>query len=154
MDTSMKVETRRAAPGDENAWRGAVEQVISSEDRDDELISYDETETALADDRCYMLIAEVDEDPVGLLSGYRFPDLETGGLIVYLYDIEVLESHRTEGVGSALIDELMDQCDADDVRLIWAGTDAENWPARHAFESTGGELAGESYVEYEWDLDE
>jgi RimJ/RimL family protein N-acetyltransferase len=38
------------------------------------------------------------------------------------------------------------------VKLIWAGTHAENRAARRTFERTGAELVGDAYAEYEWNL--
>jgi ribosomal protein S18 acetylase RimI-like enzyme len=95
-----------------------------------------------------------DSKPLGLLSGYRFPDVVAGGDIVYLYDIEVLPEHRRRGFGAELIRSLVKCCEAENVKLIWAGTDTDNAAARRAFEVTGAEFEGSSYTEYEWDLDE
>ena len=89
-----------------------------------------------------------------MLCAYRFPDLTRGGEIVYLYDIEVVAEHRRRGFGVALIRSLVASCEMENVKLIWAGTDSRNAAARRAFEVTGAELEGDSYVEYEWDLEE
>ena len=144
---------RRLGSGDGALWRSAVELLVPDEDRDGELISEDEAEASLEDDRCYLLVAERDGQPVGLLSAFRFPDIECGGLLVYLYDIEVAESERRQGIGKAIVNELVDLCDSDDVDLIWAGTEADNHAARATFEATGGELDSDSYTEYEWELE-
>jgi ribosomal protein S18 acetylase RimI-like enzyme len=113
-----------------------------------------ETARALADSRCYLLVATQGSNPVGLLCAYRFPDLTSGGEIVYLYDIEVAAERRRRGFGVELIRSLVKCCAAENVKLIWAGTDTGNAAARRAFEVTGAELEGGSYAEYEWDLEE
>lgn len=147
-------DTTRLKPGDGPLWRKAVELIIASEDRDHELISEAEAERALQDDRCYMLICQHNDQIQGLLSAYRFPDLEAGGLLVYLYDIEVAADQRRAGIGGQLIRLLLQLCDGDDVDLIWAGTEHSNTPARGLFDKTGAVHAGDSYCEYEWPLED
>lgn len=115
-------------------------------------MSQREIAQALGDSRCYLVVAEADGDPVGLLSAYRFPDVVTGGELIYLYDIEVRFDHRRKGVGTTLIHSLIECGQEDRVRLIWAGTDVMNVAARRAFEATGAKLEGESYAEFEWRL--
>ena len=144
---------RRLGIGSGILWRSAVDRLVPSEDREGELLCEDQAERSLADDRCYLLIAESEGFVVGLLSAFRFPDVECGGAIVYLYDIEVLKSRRREGIGKQLIESLLHHCDEDDVDLIWAGTEAKNVSARTLFESTGGKLDSDSYTEYEWELE-
>ena len=147
-------QSRRLGPGEGALWRTAVHILVASKDRDDELISETEAEAALADDRCYLLICELEGQPAGLLSAYRFPDLEAGGLLVYLYDIEVAVQQRRRSLGSQLIRLLVTLCDADDVDLIWAGTERSNTPARGLFDKQGAVLSGDAYCEYEWLLED
>lgn len=140
----------RAAQGDEARWLEAVEALVAEADRDGKLVSTPELTQALDDARCYLYLAFLGEAPVGLLSAYRFPDVESGGALVYLYDIEVDKNHRRKGVGTALVNKLVEACEKDGVSLIWAGTEVKNQPARKTFEATGAELEGDAYVEYEW----
>ncbi|MCA9300026.1 MAG: GNAT family N-acetyltransferase, partial [Phycisphaerales bacterium] len=114
-------------------------------------LSLEQAEASLADERCYLLVAKVGDEPEGLLSAFRFPDVECGGARVYPYNIEVRPSSRRQGIGATLVSHLIALCDDDDVDLIWAGTDVANTAARRTFEATGGALEGESYAEYEWD---
>lgn len=127
---------------------------MPAENRDNQIIPTNDAELALADLRCYMIVAEENSTITGLLSAYRFPDLEAGGQLVYLYDIEVAASRRRQGIGRTLVQELLRCCDADDVDLIWAGTEATNSAARILFDKTGASLQGESYAEYEWNLED
>jgi len=148
------MSARRLKAGDEHLWQLAVETVLGEEGRDGRLVSIPDIARALADSRCYLLVATVGSSPVGLLCAYRFPDVTSGGEIVHLYDIEVLVEQRRRGFGAQLLRSLVKCCEADKVKLIWAGTDTDNSAARRAFEVTGGELEGSSYAEYEWDLEE
>jgi len=144
---------RRAIEGDEALWLSAVAAIISADERDGRIASRTDLAAALADSRCYLFRALSGESPVGLLSAYAFPDVEAGGKIAYLYDIEVDASHRRAGTGAALTTALLECCEAEGIRLVWAGTDAKNLSARRTFESTDAELEGDRYVEYEWDLE-
>ena len=134
-------------------WRDAIELLVPELDREGELITVEEAEQSLSDDRCYLLIAKIEEKIVGVLSGFRFPNVECGGTIVYLYDIEVSNKHRRQGVGKLLVQELLTLCEADGVSLVWAGTEAKNKAARGTFKSTGALLDSDSYTEYEWELE-
>jgi ribosomal protein S18 acetylase RimI-like enzyme len=80
--------------------------------------------------------------------------VEAGGSLVYLYDIEVAAAHRRRGAGRALVQALVKSCSADGVKRIWAGTEIGNAPARRTFEATDAALEGESYAEYEWELED
>jgi ribosomal protein S18 acetylase RimI-like enzyme len=146
------MRVRRLTSGDESLWCQAVAEVVAEENREGPLAPEREIALALGDLRCYLLVAEVDANPVGVLSAYRFPDVMTGGELVYLYDIETRIDYRRKGVGATLICSLIECCQKDRVRRIWAGTDVTNMAARHTFEATGAELEGDSYVEYEWKL--
>ena len=145
-------EIRRARVGDERLWLSAIASVLSEPDRDGRVASAGDVASAIRDPRCLLFPALSGGIPVGLLSAYSLPDVAAGGRLAYLYDIEVRESHQRSGVGRALVEALVASCRADGVKVIWAGTDAENRAARRTFESTGAELGGDSYVEYEWGL--
>jgi aminoglycoside 6'-N-acetyltransferase I len=147
------VNVTRVETGDEALWARAVARLVSEDDRDRRLASPADLTDALADSRCYLYVALIDSEPTGLLSAYCFPDVQAGGNLAYLYDIEVAQEHRRLGVGAALVTELVSQCREDGVRRIWAGTDLNNIPARRTFEATGADLEGETYIEYVWDLE-
>ena len=145
---------RRVTTGDAALWQAAVRAVVPPEDREHRLATLDDLASAVSDETCYLYVATIAKLPVGIVTGYRFPDVECGGHIVYLYDIVVANTHRRQGIGVQLVNKLVEDCETDGVRLIWAGTDVANNAARRTFESTEAELEGESYVEYEWDLED
>lgn len=142
----------RVKSGSEALWRKAVHTLVAEEDRCGKLASISDLIHAFSDSRCYFFLASLDSNPVGLLSAYRFPDVEAGGYLVYLYDIEVDKAHRRQGTGAALVRALVEQCRADGVQRIWAGTSLDNVAARRTFETTGAALEGETYAEYEWEI--
>ena len=69
----------RLKPGNGSTWRDAVSRLVPAADRTGELLSIEQAEAALADDRCYLVVGKVHEEIVGLLSAFRFPDVECGG---------------------------------------------------------------------------
>ena len=146
-------EIVRATSADLQRWRVATRSILSEEQTAGAAASDAELAAALSDPRCMLLLAVSDGAPVGLLSAYVFPDVVSGGSLAYLYDIDVVEAQRRSGVGTSLVNALLALCREDGVKLVWAGTDAENRPARRTFERTGGELEGDRYVEYEWEID-
>ena len=146
------MDVHRVRPGDEAYWAEAVAALVPEDDRDGRLASAADLAHALGDARCYLFLALLDATPIGLLSAYRFPDVEGGGYLVYLYDLVVDEELRRQGAGKALVAALVAQCEAEGVRQIWAGTALDNAAARRTFEATGAVLEGETYAEYTWAL--
>ncbi|MFQ2317935.1 GNAT family N-acetyltransferase [Aeromonas caviae] len=145
------MEIKRLTRGDENIWFKALSILLAETGEGAEKASLEDIAAAISDERCYLLVALHDDEPVGLLSAYRFPDVRTGGHLAYLYDIEVLDEKRGRGIGKGLVNTLIACCTRDGVRLVWAGTDMANKAARQTFVTTGGKVEGDAYVEYEWD---
>lgn len=146
------MDIRRLAPGEEEIWRRAVELLIPVQERYGDLVSIEDLSQALTDSRCYLYVAQLGPEPLGILSAYRFSNVTAGGELVYLYDIVVGQKHRRGGIGRGLVDHLVRQCRIDRVRLVWAGTHVENSPARRLFERSGASLESEAYAEYEWKI--
>lgn len=146
------VEVRKLRRGDERLWISAVGSILAESDRTDSAASATAVASALDDPRCLLFVALTGETPIGLLSAYTFLDVVRGGRLAYLYDIQVLESRRRTGVGTALVKHLLASCSAAGVKKVWAGTDVSNVAARSTFEHTGAEVEGDSYVEYEWQV--
>lgn len=66
----------------------------------------DATRAFLADDRHHLLIAYVDDEPAGFVSGVEttHPDK---GTEMFLYELGVDESHQRQGIGTALVEALL-----------------------------------------------
>ncbi|MEM9155986.1 MAG: GNAT family N-acetyltransferase [Cyanobacteria bacterium P01_F01_bin.33] len=125
---------------------------MSEQEREGEPVAIAELTSVLTDGRCYLLLALADSEPVGLLSAFRFTDVKAGSKLVYFYDIEVNREHRRQGIGTALVSKLLQECRHSGVKLIWSGTDVQNAPARGLFAKMATELEGETDAEYEWAL--
>jgi hypothetical protein len=63
-------------------------------DDTDKLISIRHLEKILTDDRTYVFAAVQDDKVIGYALAYKFPSLYASDYLAYLYDIEVLETHK------------------------------------------------------------
>ena len=84
-------------------------------------------------------VAEVDGAVAGIANYYPHPDTWEDGPVCYLEDLYVDKSHRRNGIGKALIEDLRRRClDNGWLRLHW-DTTIDNAGARSVYdELTGG----------------
>ncbi len=106
----------------------------------------------LGDKNCYYILCLDNSTPIGYLSAFRFPAVETADFQIYLYDIAVDELFRRQGLGSRMIEELKRHCGEDKVDFIWVGTSLDNEAAQKTFEKTGARKVSETYVEYTYEF--
>ncbi len=94
----------------------------------------------LADENFHVFVA-VDGDTVaGGLSAYELPMLARQEREMFLYDIEVTEAYRQQGIARALIDELKKVALDRGIKIIFVGTAQDSKPAIKLYEATGGEM--------------
>lgn len=109
-------------------------------------------EKLLTDNRTYLLAAMLNGKVIGYALAYRFPSLYSDGYIAYLYDIEVVKTHRRKGAGRLLIENLRTQLKADGVNELWLGTATDNAAGQAFFSSTGGIRSGETFNDFTYEL--
>ena len=100
----------------------------------------------------YLILAQINEVPVGFLSAYRFPRIDCDKYMIYLYEIEVVKFQRRKGIGKKMIQLLIDLVKQEDLMEIWVGTQHDNIPAQRLFESTGAIIDGKHNFEYVYEL--
>ncbi len=122
--------------------------LVSDEPVDNQIIDEPYLKQVLGDKNCYYILCLDDSTPVGYLSAFRFPAVETADFQVYLYDIAVDEQFRQQGLGSRMIEELKRHCGENKVDYIWVGTSLDNEAAQRTFVKTGARKISETYVEY------
>lgn len=108
----------------------------------------------LSDDRTYLFIAILEENIIGYTICFRFPDFTEEGFLAYLYDIEVVETHRKKGIGRRLVEESLAELKKDGVTELWLGTATDNKAGQALFTATGGEKSGETFNDFTYDLTE
>ncbi len=143
------MDIRRLGPDDSSLLEAAVRHVLLPS----EPASAQHLVHAVADSRCYFLVSVQDDVPIGYLSAYKFPAVESSGFMVYLYDLVVVPEHRRRGIGTRLVQELKERCRKDGVTRVWVGTTPENQAAQRTFAATGAYRVSEEYIEYAYDLE-
>ncbi len=134
------MQIRRLVEGEEEAACQLIGQVKFAIDEVTD-VSLDPADMGalLADDRAYLLAAYVDDKPVGLVYGYRFPRLDGPRPMVFLYEVGVLAQYRRRGIGRALVEELKRFARESDCRKMFVPTQASNEAAMALYRSAGGE---------------
>ena len=110
---------RRLGPGDEDVIRALAE---------------DEPQTALlADDRTTFVAAFDGETPIGFAFGYALPRRHGRPTIFFVYELDVHERYRRQGIGRRLMEELLSGHEE-----AFVLTDADNDAAMTLYASLGG----------------
>ncbi len=104
------------------------------------------------DDRSYLFAAIVNYKVVGYALSYRFPSLFSKSSLAYLYDIEVLESHRRKGVGKLLKTSMLAKLKTDEVKELRLGTAINNAEGQALFRATGAEKSTETFNDFTYYL--
>jgi ribosomal protein S18 acetylase RimI-like enzyme len=134
------MQIRRLVEGDEAAACQLIEQVKFTIDEVAD-VSLDPVDMAalVSDERAYLIAAYVDDRPVGLVYGYRFPRLDGPRPMMFLYEAGVLAQHRRRGIGRALAEELKRFARESNCRKMFVPTEASNEAAMALYRSAGGE---------------
>ena len=119
MSGSGQTRIRRLGRGDEEVIRALAE---------------DEAQTALlADDRTVFVAAFDGETPIGFAFGYVLPRRHGRPTMLFVYEVDVDERYRRQGIGRRLLDELL--AGQDEAFVL---TDAGNEAAMALYASAGG----------------
>jgi aminoglycoside 3-N-acetyltransferase I len=132
------ISVRLLGPGDEGVVR--------------ELATYDnpgDPEALLADPRTLMLVAFDGERPVGLVLAHELPRRHGDRAKLFVYEVDVAESHQRRGIASALLGRLADLARERGIRAGFVLADPGNGPANALYRSAGG--ATES-VTVQWEF--
>lgn len=119
MNRSTQTTIRRLGPGDEDVIRALAEN---------------EPQTALlSDDRTVFVAAFDGETPVGFAFGYVLPRRHGRPSIFFVYEIDVDERYRRQGIGRRLMEEVL--FGRDEAFVL---TEADNEAAMALYASLGG----------------
>jgi aminoglycoside 3-N-acetyltransferase I len=95
-------------------------------------------------DDFHVIVALENGNLVGGLTAYEMQMFKSETTEMFLYEIEVAESHRKKGIGKALIEFLKQICVEKGVAVMFVGTEKDNFPARRLYASTGGDADEET----------
>lgn len=134
--TGSGIAVRRLAPGDEGVVR--------------ELATYDgpgDPEALLADPRTLMLVAFDGGRPVGFVLAHELPRRHGDRAKLFVYEVDVAESHRRRGIASALLGQLAELARGRGIRTGFVLTEEDNVAANALYRSAGG--SPETIVQWE-----
>ena len=110
-----------------------------------ERLAEDVPRTALlADERTIFVVAFDCDEPVGFAFGYLLPRRHGDAEILFVYELDVNESHRRRGIATRLMREL--------IRLGGAPAFVLTEPDNHAANRTYRSLGGERVESVMWDF--
>ena len=92
----------------------------------------------------HVIIALEEGKLVGGLTAYEMKMFKRETTEMFLYEIEVAESSRQKGIGTALIEFLKQICVEKGIVEMFVGTEKKNIPARKLYAATNGEADEDS----------
>ena len=92
----------------------------------------------LGDSTFHMVVAVVDGQLVGGLTGYELPMFKKEVREMFFYEIGVADEHQNRGVGTRLVEELKKICRERGIKEIFVSTDNDNASANRLYQKTGG----------------
>jgi ribosomal protein S18 acetylase RimI-like enzyme len=117
-------------PGDESL-------VAAASHLFDEPTKDEATHRFLQSEEHHLLIAYVDEEPVGFISGVEITHPDKG-TEMFLYELSVEEPFRRQGIGRMLTQRLKSVAEWRGCYGMWVVTDEGNDAARATYEGSGG----------------
>lgn len=93
----------------------------------------------LSDPHFIALIARDGEQAVGALAAFELPKFEQARSEIYIYDLAVADTHRRQGVATALIAALQDHAKEVGAWMIFVQADPPDAPAVALYNKLGSE---------------
>jgi [ribosomal protein S18]-alanine N-acetyltransferase len=129
--------------------RGEEADVQAAEKLFDDAVDLDGTRRFLADDENVLLIAYVDGDPAGFVTGTELSHPDKPQPELFLNELGVDEAYRGRGIGRRLVAELWGLAEARGCRGMWVLTDDDNEAANKVYTAAGGKRLPPE-VMYQW----
>ena len=129
--------------------RGEEADVQAAEKLFDDPVDLDGTRRFLADDGNVLLIAYVEADPAGFVTGTELSHPDKAEPELFLNELSVDEAYRGRGIGRRLVAELWQLAQVRRCRGMWVLTDDENAAANQVYSAAGG-VRLRPQVMYQW----
>lgn len=107
----------------------------------------------LADPNCVLLVGEVDDEPAGQIVGHILRRWDSQCPMLFLFSIDVVESHRRKGVARGLIGEFLRIGREAGCGRAFVFTNESNAPAMYMYAALGGTRTNPDDVMFEWEID-
>lgn len=146
----MALAIRELGLADESALRGVMDAVVPG--WEDQMTPGASGPLAfLADGDTSVVAAYDDDQPVGWAWGVRirYPN---GRQVTYLHELDVVESHRRQGIATMLIEASMAHARRIGCSRFWLTTGGHNEVAQALYEHLGGDRKPRGDVNYWWEL--
>jgi ribosomal protein S18 acetylase RimI-like enzyme len=134
----MDIEIRRLQHGDEEIALQVVRDLMPEGERDGREPGLLHLQRFLDLATNYLIVGLASGKPIAFLTAYQMPALSCDASMVYLFEIEVAQAYRRQGIGKQMIQLLKQLCKNSGVEDIWVGTENDNEAARRLYQSTGG----------------
>jgi ribosomal protein S18 acetylase RimI-like enzyme len=129
--------------------RGGEADVQTAEKLFDDPVDLDGTRRFLAGDGNVLLIAYVDGDPAGFVTGTELSHPDKAQPELFLNELGVDEAYRGRGIGRRLVAELWQLAQGRGCRGMWVLTDDDNEAANKVYKAAGGARLPPE-VMYQW----
>jgi GNAT superfamily N-acetyltransferase len=133
----------RLKPGDEQRLQELCSRFKERVPSDDEATSL------LARKDIYVWVADVDGELAGFAYAYVLKRID-GDTSIFLYELEVEERFRRQGLGRALVNQARALAERLGALKMWVDTAYDNEAAKHTYAAAGGQPAAEPTLVYDW----
>jgi len=120
------------------ATAGAEGRVKAAEALFDHPVDLDVTRRFLEDDANRLVIAYVDGEPAGFVSGTELVHPDKDRPELFLNELGVDAAHRGRGIAQALVARLWELAQSRGCRGMWVLTDESNAAAKKVYAAAGG----------------
>ena len=98
-----------------------------------------------------VIAAAMDEDKIcGYALAYLLPRLDSGNDVLYFYHLFVLDEYQNQGIGTKLVQMLIDYAKENNLHYFFLITQHDNEKARRLYEKLGGEHHPKNDTAYYW----
>jgi len=111
--------------------------------------SEDEAPPFFSRDDIYVWVGEVDGELAGFAYAYHLLRID-GDTSVFLYELDVDERFRRQGLGRALVDEARMLAERTAALKMWVDTAYDNEAAKRTYAAAGGRPSPEPTLVYGW----
>ena len=138
------IEIRFLKPGDE-IWIHRIAKAFRHDEIDDEKAK------DILNRGTVLVGAAMDEDKIcGYALAYLLPRLDSGHDVLYFYHLFVLDEYQNQGIGTRLVQMLIDYANEHQLHYFYLITQHDNEKACRLYEKLGGERHPKNDTTYYW----